>query len=127
MQITLPPKESLKNISPNCLKVERATNFLPSVSLRAERLAIVRVKTLTIVIAQNHVIDRNRTISHKPAVTKVELCTKALTGVGAAIAAGSHLVKGAWALLVKERTTKSKRVKILKKLKLKKSPFLKSQ
>jgi len=29
-----------------------------------------------------------------PAVTKVDLCTKALTGVGAAIAAGNQLVKG---------------------------------
>lgn len=29
-----------------------------------------------------------------PAVTRVEECTKALTGVGAAIAAGSQLEKG---------------------------------
>ena len=35
-----------------------------------------------------------------PAVTNVEEWTKALTGVGAAIAAGSHLEKGIWALLV---------------------------
>ena len=35
-----------------------------------------------------------------PAVTKVEECTNAETGVGAAIAAGNHLEKGIWALLV---------------------------
>ena len=35
-----------------------------------------------------------------PAVTKVDECTKADTGVGAAIAAGSQLLKGIWALLV---------------------------
>jgi UDP-N-acetylmuramyl pentapeptide phosphotransferase/UDP-N-acetylglucosamine-1-phosphate transferase len=35
-----------------------------------------------------------------PAVTKVEECTREETGVGAAIAAGSHLLKGNWALLV---------------------------
>jgi hypothetical protein len=33
----------------------------------------------------------------------VDLWTRDLTGVGAAIAAGSHLTKGHWALLVKER------------------------
>ena len=33
-------------------------------------------------------------------MTRVEECTRALTGVGAAIAAGSHLEKGIWALLV---------------------------
>jgi len=35
-----------------------------------------------------------------PAVTKVEECTKALTGVGAAIAAGNQALKGTWALFV---------------------------
>jgi len=40
--------------------------------------------------------------SQTPAVTRVELCTKALTGVGAAIAAGSQLTKGHWALFVIE-------------------------
>ena len=35
-----------------------------------------------------------------PAVTRVEEWTRAETGVGAAIAAGSHLIKGNWALLV---------------------------
>ena len=35
-----------------------------------------------------------------PAVTKVDECTRADTGVGAAIAAGSHLENGIWALFV---------------------------
>lgn len=35
-----------------------------------------------------------------PAVTKVEECTRADTGVGAAIAAGNHLENGIWALFV---------------------------
>ena len=39
-----------------------------------------------------------------PAVTKVEEWTKALTGVGAAIAAGSQHLKGNWALLVHLQT-----------------------
>lgn len=37
---------------------------------------------------------------YTPAVTNVEEWTKAETGVGAAIAAGSHAEKGTWALLV---------------------------
>jgi len=44
----------------------------------------------------------NRSNNQIPAVTKVELCTKALTGVGAAMAAGSHLANGHCALLVKD-------------------------
>ena len=35
-----------------------------------------------------------------PAVTSVDEWTRADTGVGAAIAAGSHPIKGNWALLV---------------------------
>jgi len=35
-----------------------------------------------------------------PAVTSVEEWTSAETGVGAAIAAGSQLIKGNWALFV---------------------------
>jgi hypothetical protein len=54
-----------------------------------------------------------------PAVTKVDLCTKDLTGVGAAMAAGSHLVKGTCALLVIERSTNKIIIKLLK-------PFLTS-
>ena len=37
---------------------------------------------------------KNRINKKTPAVTNVEECTRAETGVGAAIAAGSHLEKG---------------------------------
>lgn len=40
-------------------------------------------------------------IKIRPAVTKVLLWTRALTGVGALIALGNHLLKGNWALFVK--------------------------
>jgi len=39
-------------------------------------------------------LTENRTKSQTPAVTKVDLWTSALTGVGAAIAAGNHLING---------------------------------
>jgi len=54
-----------------------------------------------------------RTKSQTPAVTRVELCTKALTGVGAAIAAGNHLVNGICALLVKVTNKNRKKATIL--------------
>jgi len=44
----------------------------------------------------------------KPAVTKVLLCTKDLTGVGALIALGNHPEKGNCALFVKEVINKKK-------------------
>lgn len=37
---------------------------------------------------------------YTPAVTRVDECTSDDTGVGAAIAAGSHAEKGIWALFV---------------------------
>lgn len=43
-----------------------------------------------------------RRCSIYPATTRVLLCTRALTGVGASIAMGNQKVKGNWALLVKE-------------------------
>jgi hypothetical protein len=42
----------------------------------------------------------NRINKNTPAVTSVDECTRALTGVGAAIAAGSHLENGICALFV---------------------------
>jgi hypothetical protein len=51
----------------------------------------------------------NRKITHRPAVTRVLLCTKALTGVGAAMAAGNHLINGNWALLVNAAITQRKK------------------
>jgi len=48
----------------------------------------------------NNLTQLNLIKRYSPAVTKVEECTKAETGVGALIAAGSHLIKGNCALLV---------------------------
>jgi hypothetical protein len=95
-------------ISPNWLKVERATTFLASISIKAANLATNKVskpKTKKKIILTKDVLVK-RIINQIPAVTKVELWTKALTGVGAAIAAGNQLEKGSWALFVKERRTK---------------------
>jgi hypothetical protein len=44
-------------------------------------------------------------------VTKVEECTKAETGVGAAMAAGNQLEKGIWALFVMAATIMNKVIK----------------
>src|SRR6218665_1948588 len=51
----------------------------------------------------HHEVDiklKNRIKRKTPAVTRVDECTKADTGVGAAMAAGSHLENGTWGLLV---------------------------
>jgi hypothetical protein len=45
-------------------------------------------------------VGKNRIRIKIPAVTSVEEWTRADTGVGAAIAAGSHLINGNWALFV---------------------------
>lgn len=45
---------------------------------------------------------------YTPAVTSVEECTRAETGVGAAMAAGSQVEKGIWALLVVAASTRRK-------------------
>lgn len=44
-----------------------------------------------------------------PAVTRVDEWTRAETGVGAAIAAGSHLENGIWALLVRAARAMARR------------------
>lgn len=55
--------------------------------------------------------SENRIKRYTPAVTRVEECTNAETGVGAAIAAGSQAEKGNWALFViAAKTTKTERV-----------------
>lgn len=99
------PRPKLAIITPNCLKVERAIIFLRSHSVRALRPAINIVKEAEIRRnGENHWKDwrygKKRITRKIPAVTRVEECTRAETGVGAAIAAGSHLEKGIWALLV---------------------------
>jgi hypothetical protein len=49
---------------------------------------------------------------YTPAVTKVEECTRADTGVGAAIAAGNQAENGIWALLVIAAKTTNPPIKI---------------
>lgn len=95
-QILILPKDKDININPNCLKVESATTFLESDSKRAANLAInnVTIPREDQIKGLHELITPNRIVNQTPAVTNVDLCTKALTGVGAAIAAGSHLMKG---------------------------------
>jgi hypothetical protein len=98
--------ERLNIIKPNCLNVDKAIIFLKSVSNIAEKaeINIVRLEIKPIkkeIFSFLKIIEEKRIIRNTPAVTKVEEWTKAETGVGAAIAAGSHLLKGNWALLVK--------------------------
>lgn len=92
-------------ITPSCLKVDSAMIFFKSDSAIAAIPAIVNVATEQI---KRHVVKywdinkngENRINRKTPAVTKVEEWTSADTGVGAAIAAGSHLENGSWALFV---------------------------
>jgi len=99
------PRVKAKNIKPNCLNVDKATIFFASVSKRAASLATINVNIPNILHILTFIeeLSPNRIINQTPAVTRVDLCTKDLTGVGAAIAAGSHLMNGHWALLVKVR------------------------
>jgi hypothetical protein len=92
-------------MTPSWLRVERATIFFKSVSQRALRLAIIMVIGPTNTRYQDiQFLKFNnspwRIIRNTPAVTNVEEWTRAETGVGAAIAAGSQEENGIWALLV---------------------------
>lgn len=89
----------------SCLRVEKAIIFLRSFSKKALIPDIIIVineifikKVLKILLLNS---KSKRIRRYTPAVTKVDEWTKAETGVGAAIAAGSHAEKGIWALLVK--------------------------
>lgn len=87
------------------LRVDKAIIFFISHSDMALALAI-NIVTLAIIIKKGEnnekllVNGENRYSKKTPAVTRVEEWTRALTGVGAAIAAGSHLEKGICALFV---------------------------
>lgn len=93
------PIASLTIITPSCLSVERAIIFFMSHSVIALIPAINVVRTARIkrILWKQTDEDKkgqkrnNRKI---PAVTSVEEWTRADTGVGAAIAAGSHLENG---------------------------------
>jgi len=90
---------------PSCLRVDKAITFFISHSAIAANPAVHAV----IAAANSKIYSRagtnfsegkNRIKIKIPAVTRVEEWTRAETGVGAAIAAGSHLIKGNCALLV---------------------------
>lgn len=92
-------------ITPNWLSVDKAITFFKSFSKLAPSPAINRVRTEinNKVLRKAFEVDRNgknRITRNTPAVTRVDEWTKAETGVGAAMAAGSHLEKGIWALFV---------------------------
>lgn len=96
---------SLNIITPSWLNVERAMIFFKSNSFVALRAAInivreevnKRIKENSGIVLYKFL---NRMSKKTPAVTKVDEWTRAETGVGAAIAAGSQLENGNWALLV---------------------------
>lgn len=92
-------------ITPSCLSVDSAIIFLRSFSRLAAMPAMSKVSTEmnridgwnVLVLDKN---GKNRIRRNTPAVTNVDECTRADTGVGAAMAAGSHAENGIWALLV---------------------------
>lgn len=94
----------LKNIIPSCLRVDRAMTFFISSSNSAAAPAIdvvARPRASRMGAMPLSVISLlNRMSKYTPAVTRVEEWTRADTGVGAAMAAGSHADRGICALLV---------------------------
>lgn len=91
-------------INPSCLRVDKAIIFLKSNSKFAVKPDIIIVN-LPVIINNwfNKLFENrwlNRIIKYTPAVTRVEEWTRADTGVGAAMAAGSQAENGIWALLV---------------------------
>lgn len=97
--------------------MERAIIFFISVSKVAINLENKLVHKLSLYINNIRLININVSFLYKinkPAVTSVEECTNEDTGVGAAIAKGSHDENGNWALLVIKQIIK----KIVKNLHL---------
>lgn len=91
-------------ITPSCLKVDRAIIFFISISSIAAppAMSIVNVprniNTSSMAKSTKNIFIRIK--RYTPAVTRVDECTRAETGVGAAIAAGNQAEKGICALLV---------------------------
>lgn len=85
-----------------CLNVDKAMIFFISCSQFADILEY-RVVALEIIISNNIILGWIlfiiRININTPAVTKVDECTSAEIGVGAAIAIGNHAENGNWALL----------------------------
>lgn len=82
--------------SNNFFKIIFKKALIPDIIIVINEIFIKKV--LKILLLNN---KSKRIRRYTPAVTKVDEWTKAETGVGAAIAAGSHAEKGIWALLVK--------------------------
>ena len=90
------PKVSI--IMPSCLKVDKAIIFFMSISI----IAVIPAIIIVIIPINNNIylifisiiIKFIRINKYPPAVTSVEECTNAETGVGAAIAAGSQAENG---------------------------------
>jgi len=98
-------------IIPNCLKVDNAITFFKSDSKTPQMLEhnIVKTPLQKIKYKLSAKIKSNmRNKKKTPAVTKVDEWTSEETGVGAAIAKGSHLEKGNCALFVNLAKTKIK-------------------
>jgi hypothetical protein len=89
----------LNIITLNCLNVDKAIIFFKSNSFVAlsPAISIVREEEINRSV-ENRLMEEykfeNRIRRKTPAVTSVEECTSADTGVGAAIAAGSQLENG---------------------------------
>lgn len=99
------PNARVESITPSWLRVDRATIFFRSCSTMADipAISIVRVARRRRVGEKRGSVESrgwNRNRRNTPAVTRVEEWTRAETGVGAAIAAGSQLENGIWALFV---------------------------
>ena len=93
-------RDKIKAINPKFDNVELAINFFRSVEKTAQKPPTHNV---TPPISNRYGLYDSgmiRAIKNSPAVTRVLLCTKAETGVGASIARGSHIEKGYCALFV---------------------------
>lgn len=100
------PIPKIVNISPSCLKVDKAITFFKSASKLATQPAANIVNKPALSTKGWRLVcvikELNRITKNTPAVTKVDECTKAETGVGAAMAAGNQAEKGSCALLVND-------------------------
>ena len=88
---------------PRWFSVEYAITFFKSYEREAVNAAVNDVKVQRSIRkdkSSGKMFGASRRRIIIPPRTRVEECTNALTGVGAAMAAGSHVEKGNWALLV---------------------------
>ena len=106
------PNPRVEIISPSCLRVDRATIFLKSISVRLIIPARVIVSRPKRDMYSLMAFSPNLIIRKIPAVTRVLEWTRALMGVGALIARGSQTFKGTWALFAMQATNKNKIIRI---------------